>query len=143
MPITLLLLWRLFPPPLKSHIIREVRDVSQLHLIDSISGESYILNSAEDGSNPLVSKSENQFIIYISSSFDNSSSIDIYKKNNLSNQFDFQKFDSYTTQDWLIRELIWIDENSFAVKVYNGVAFDNKGQDYLVNIRYLKGIIQK
>jgi hypothetical protein len=130
-------------PFLHSFILRRVRDVSQFILLDSLTGKSYTLNSAENSSNPLFSKSGKQFIIYSSSEYDKYSSIDIYTRHNLNEQFDFQKFDSFATEDWLIRELVWIDENSFAIKIYNGVDFDSEGQDYLVNVRYLKAIIKK
>ncbi len=130
-----------YSKPLRSHLIWDSRDVSQLFLLDSITGESYLIN--EDGSNPFISKNERQLITYSSSEFEHITFITLYKRDDLSSRFDFSKCDSYMTENWLIRELVWIDENSFALKVYDKIDFDNKGKDFVVNERYLKATIMR
>ena len=130
-----------YSKPLKSHLIWDRKDVSQIFLLDSITGESYLIN--EDGSNPFISKNEKQFITYSSSDFEHITYITLYKKDDLSTRFDFSKCGSYMTEKWLINELVWIDENTFALKVYDKIDFDKKGKDFVVNERYLKATIMK
>ena len=52
-------------------------------------------------------------------------------------KINFKTFDSFYTSKWRIKNLIWIDNNSIALKV-----FDNYQGKKLVNVRYLKGEIE-
>ena len=89
---------------------------------------------------PSLSKNENKLITFSSSVFDRKSFIALYKKDINSKKIDLNKYDSFYTSDWRIKEIIWIDNNSIALKVFD--EYGGKIGSELINVRYFKGEIE-
>jgi len=122
--------------------------IGEVFLVDKKTGNGMILTSPYDGSNfePLLSKNNNKIIFYSScpegkncSKYYNSASYiaiyDIKGINDLSKIRSYRTFDTY---DWVIDDLCWIDDNTIAIRIFDEIKFDKKGQDYKENLRYIK-----
>ena len=132
-----------FLEPLNKYILTNCgTSYCATYLLDKKTGTIDYLNSPFDTEceNPSLSPNENKLIAFSSSVFDMVSFIALYRKNNEIKKIDFNKSESFYTSDWRIKEIIWIDNNSIALKVYdkNG----GKMGDGLINSRYLKGEIE-
>lgn len=112
------------------------------YLLDRKTGIKNYLQSPFDSEceTPSLSKDQNTLISFASSVFNKSSFIALYKKNIKTQEMNFNEFSSFKTSNWRIDEIIWIDNNSIALKVYD--KYGGIRGDKLINIRYLKGIIE-
>lgn len=112
------------------------------YLLDKNSGTQNYLESPFDSECeiPSLSKDKNKLIGFSSSAFDRESFIALYKKDINTQKIDFEKYNSFNTSDWRIKEIIWIDNNSIALKVYD--EYGGKNGSELINVRYLKGEIK-
>lgn len=112
------------------------------YLLDKNTGVRSFLQSPFDSECevPSLSKNENKLIAFSSSVFDRKSFIALYRKNIDSKKIDLKEYDSFHTSDWRIKEIIWIDNNSIALKVYE--KYGGKTGSELINVRYLKGNIK-
>jgi len=111
-------------------------------LLDKNTGVRNFLQSPFDSECeiPSLSKSQDKLIAFSSSVFDRESFIALYKENVETKKIELRKFDSFYTSDWRIKEIIWIDNNSIALKVYE--KYGGKTGSELINTRYLKGKIE-
>lgn len=112
-------------------------------LLDKNTGIQNYLESPFDSECevPSLSKDENKLITFSTSVFGKDEAfIALYKKNIDTKKIDFKVFDSFYTSDWRIKEIIWIDNNSIALKVYEKYGGKTGGE--LINTRYLKGKIE-
>jgi hypothetical protein len=89
------------------------------YLIDQHSGERKELFSPFDNEcePPLLSKKHNKMLVFASSIFETESFISIYQSNDDNGSFNFESFDSFTTDMWEIYKAICIDETSFALRI--------------------------
>ncbi len=112
------------------------------YLLDKNTGTQDYLESPFDSECeiPSISKNKNKLIAFSSSVFDRESFIALYKTNIETKKIDLKKYDSFNTSDWRIKEIIWIDNNVIALKVYE--KYGGKTGDELINTRYLKGEIE-
>ena len=112
------------------------------YLLDKRTGKQDYLESPFDSECevPSLSKDENKLITFSSSVFDGETFIALYKKNVETKKIDFKEYDSFYTLDWRIKEIIWIDNNLVALKVFDGYGGKNGGK--LINTKYLKGKIE-
>jgi len=111
-------------------------------LLDKSTGQVNDLQSPFDTECdlPALSIDQEKLIAFSSSAFDKESFISLYKKNNDTGKIEFKEFDSFYTSDWRIKEIIWIDTNSFALKIYD--KYGGKSGGKLINVKYLKATIQ-
>ncbi len=112
------------------------------YLLDKSTGTQDYLESPFDSEceNPSISKNKNKLIAFSSSVFDRESFIALYKTNIETEKIDLKKYASFNTSDWRIKEIIWIDNNVIALKVFD--KYGGKTGDELINTRYLKGEIE-
>ncbi|WP_111542112.1 hypothetical protein [Mesonia algae] len=112
------------------------------YLLDKNTGTKDYLESPFDSEckNPSISKNKNKLIAFSSSVFDRESFIALYKMNIETKKIDLKKYDSFYTSDWRIKEIIWIDNNVIALKVFEKYGGKTGGE--LINTRYLKGKIE-
>ncbi|WP_179317940.1 SH3 domain-containing protein [Winogradskyella undariae] len=112
--------------------------VGLLALLNSKTDKLYGISSNFDDSYemPLLSKSKNLIAFYASDSYDIQSEISIYTIEN--NEINFSKKLYYFNNKWKIKELVWISDNSFALRVYDFINDSGK----LTNERYLKATIE-
>jgi hypothetical protein len=93
-----------------------------LSLIDSLTSVEYSLISIGDGAvvAPIPSPN-NQFLVYYDNAIydDNNSFICVLKINSGQNTPDFLKeYMSYHSKDWAIEDVVWMNDRSFVLKVY-------------------------
>lgn len=132
-----------FLNPLSKYIITYCRTgYCVTYLLDKKTGTQNYLESPFDSECeiPSLSKNENKLITFSSSVFDRESFIALYEKNIETKKIDFKKYDSFYTTDWRIKEIIWIDNNSIALKIFE--KYGGKSGSELINTRYLKGEIE-
>lgn len=112
------------------------------YLLDKNTGTQNYLESPFDSECeiPALSKNQDKLIAFSSSVFDRESFIALYRENAETKKIELKKFDSFYTSDWRIKEIIWIDNNSIALKVYE--KYGGKTGSELINTRYLKGVIE-
>lgn len=129
-----------FFKPLNKYILTYcVTGFCGTYLLDKKTGNINNLQSPFDSEceAPSLSEDKSKLIVFASSVFDSDSFIALYKKELNTQKINFKTFDSFYTSKWRIKNLIWIDNNSIALKV-----FDNYQGKKLVNVRYLKGEIE-
>jgi hypothetical protein len=109
------------------------------YLLDKNTGIKSSLESPFDSECEIPSLSNNgsKLIAYSYSVFDRESFIALYKKNVDTKKIDFKEYDSFYTSDWRVKEIIWIDTNLIALKVFD--KYGGKTGGKLINTRYLKG----
>ena len=132
-----------FLKPLNKYIITYCgTGYCRTYLLDKNTGTQNYLESPFDSECeiPSLSKNENKLIAFSSSVFDRESFIALYKKNIETKKIDFKKYDTFYTSDWRVKEIIWIDNNSIALKIYE--KYGGKSGNELINTRYLKGKIE-
>ncbi|WP_405399176.1 hypothetical protein [Maribacter sp. Asnod2-G09] len=111
-------------------------------LLDKNTGIQNYLESPFDTEceTPSLSKDKNKLISYSSSVFDKESFIGLYKKNTETQEIDFENYETFNTSDWRINEIIWVDDNFIALKIYD--KYGGITGDKLMNVRYLKSKIE-
>lgn len=131
--------YRGFLKPLNKYILTHCGEgYCGTYLLDKKTGKIHNLESPFDTECeiPSLSKNENKLIAFSSSVFNQESFISLYKNNKDSNEFEFKFYDSFQTTDWKIKEIIWIDNDSIALKVYD--KYGGITGSELINKRYLK-----
>lgn len=118
--------------------------VAQIELIDSVSNITHITPGDFDGgcSIPLPSKNDSQLLVYATDMFSRASLIGIYATDSTSKRLQFDQYKGFHTEEWRIDDLIWINEKSFALKIYDEDVQDKDGKTVLSNIRYLRAAIK-
>lgn len=127
--------------PLNKYILTNCgKSYCETYLLDKNTGTQDYLESPFDSECeiPSLSPNENKLIAFSSSVFDKESYIALYKNDSENKKLDFKK--SFYTSDWRIKEIIWIDNNSIALKVFD--KYGGKTGDGLINSQYLKGEIE-
>lgn len=141
-----------FLKPLNSHIIGEYGDgIYETFLIDGSNSSKLLLGGCLRGGNlPIISKNNKRLATFSSvDTFDSEeffggirSCIKIYDITNITNLGDIDNYHVYTNEKWSIKDLIWIDDNTFVLEIYDRTEYDkNKGMRVLVNQRFLKATI--
>ncbi|MEO1513431.1 MAG: hypothetical protein AAFV95_00415 [Bacteroidota bacterium] len=111
------------------------------YLLDKASGLTTNLPSPYDSECdiPSLSKDQKKLLIFASSVFYTESFIALYERDDKTQKIDFGRYDSYESTDFRIKEIIWIDSQSIALKVFDEYGGTSGGE--LVNKRYLKATI--
>lgn len=95
-------------------------EVGNLILLDAKTNKLYYWSSDFDDpmETPLVSP-KNNFIISIANNYyeDNECSVSIQKINDSAGVFSYSGWIDYNSKDWRIKDLVWINEHSFALNV--------------------------
>ncbi len=109
------------------------RDACSTYLIDKSTGKLLYLDGGpyiQGTSLPYISKDETQFIIFTpgTPSTEFGTYMILYKKDPKTGIFNFAEYDSFDTKEWEIEELVWVDNQTIALK-----ATGNTG--------YLQGVI--
>ncbi len=131
-----------YSPSLRAYYVWNTREIAQLQLIDSLTGITHILHSSENGSIPFVSKEGNQFVTYAASDYEGTSRVALYQRADSGDSFDYRVYDQFETTKWLIQQLVWVDEKTFAMRVDDGHVRDSQEEWGRKNERYLKVVIQ-
>ena len=127
--------------PLNLHLYESLgRMYSNIYAIDRLTGERFYVDnfSRINTYDILVSKEEDQLLIYNSEGDSPESYIKIY-------QLDAKKVTEvagFFSEEWNIEELVWIEKNSFALKTYTEETLD-KTQGVFVkqDTQFLKATI--
>tara|TARA_R110002049_G_scaffold185921_1_gene354193 strand:+ start:3187 stop:3822 length:636 start_codon:yes stop_codon:yes gene_type:complete len=129
-----------FLPSINSFIITYCTiDICETFLIDKTSGESKTLFSPYDNQSevPLFSKNLKKMLVFASNVFDTESFISIYQRANEDEDFNFDSYESLTTDKWKIYEAIWINENSFALMTFE--KYGGISGSVPLNVNYMIG----
>jgi len=112
------------------------------YLLDKNTGETNSLESPFDSEceSPVLSKNESQLIAFSSSVFDTNSFLSLYENNPKTKIIDFTIYKFFNSSEWKINEIIWIDEKTIALIIYDEYGGETGSE--LINKRYLKAIIQ-
>ena len=119
--------------------------VSGLRFIDSKTGKLYGVESPFDNGcvNPLLSPKNRYFLSYANNVFeDNESFIVILKVTVDKETYTLENFISLTIGKWYIKDIVWINENSFALSVETETKSDDNSEP-TVKKYYLKATIKK
>lgn len=74
--------------------------------------------------------------------YDARSIITIYDIKNIEHLNDMKYAYEFTTKDWEIYQIYWIDNNAFVLQVFDKTKLDENGQEQPIDLRYLKAEIQ-
>ena len=132
-----------FLPPLESFVITHcTMYVCGTFLINQNSGERHNLFSPFDNEcePPLLSKGQNKMLVFASNVFQTESFISIYQRKDKLANFDFDSFESLTTDKWKIYEAVWIDETSFPLKTFE--EYGAQTGSVPLNVKYILGRIK-
>ena len=113
-------------------------EFSSLVLIDSITNVRYnFINQFDIGFDiPLVSPNNRFLLIY--NDYEDESFISVVESSGERNSRTFKEFASFKTDQWNIKEIFWINKNSFVVKGFKQESTDDKE----VNINsYYKAVL--
>ena len=108
--------------PLKLYIIKDKSngefEFSKVHLIDSLTNITYELESNHDGSSsiPIFSPNQKSMAFFSEEMDDPESLINIIKITKGFQSNIYKNFTAIKTKWWLIKDLVWIDDNSLAIK---------------------------
>lgn len=114
---------------------------SMLLAIDGSNGEMHELLSelSSPGTYPLPSPDLSKLIIFHSQPEyfgDRSSQVSIYKRRG--NTFDFERYDCFLTTKWYIKDMAWIDNETFVMSTYEKTVENEKGEYVGDKVEYLK-----
>ncbi len=126
---------------LHSHVISMVGSgVEMVYLINKKNNQLYPLATPFDNGceAPRISKSGDLFIAFASNVFHKEAFISFYKKDKKTKAFDLINYESFLTDEWRILDLVWVDDQSFALSVYEERSW-NKSTDKeeIIGLRYL------
>ena len=120
------------------------RDYAQTFALSRKSGERIPFYSPFDAAanSMLISKEEDQLLTFAVGAYDRSSFIGLYQIEQENDDIYFSEFCEFQTDQWKIDELVWIDKNNFALKVYDEEAWsDEENTTVLKGAKYLKAKI--
>jgi hypothetical protein len=126
--------------PLKLYLIYSgngPNEIAWIEAIDSLNNKSYLIEpDSDDGLMQTRVSPGVKYILWFSNYWygDRYSFISIVKINHESNFFKYKDYLGHRSGEWLIDEIVWINDNSFALRIYDEEAENRR----LVNVRYLK-----
>jgi|GEM_PF-4949348 len=97
----------------------------------------------DEGANTvLLSKEEDQLLVLANQPFSRGAYIGLYQVKQQNNEVYFFELRKFQTDRWSIEELVWIDSNNFALKVYDDRGYSEE-EDTTVSkgVKYLKARI--
>ncbi len=115
--------------------------------LDKDNSSIFEINSEyDDGNfNMFISPLKEKLIVVSSTNYEDykeyyssRSSLVIYDIKNIKTFTDIKKAYEFSSEDWEISNLNWINEKSFILEVYDKTKKDNNGMDVPVNLNYLK-----
>ncbi|GLB49859.1 hypothetical protein [Neptunitalea lumnitzerae] len=142
-----------FYPKLKCHLVKVAGEgICEMFLIDQKTGTGLALPAFYDGScnQPMISN-DNQFLMTYGTCSEGNGCFNYYEHISMISIINLKDTNSITEltnfrvigiNDFAIKDIFWIDNNFIVLKVFDEIAFDEKGHDYLKNIRYIKGKIK-
>lgn len=132
-----------FLKPLNKYILTYCEtDYCRTYLLDKNTGMQHYLESPFDSESniPCLSKEQDKLIAFSSSVFKRESFVAIYKKNTKTKEIEFSEFESFYTSDWRIKEIVWVNNNSIALKVFE--KYGKNPENKLINVKYLRGKLE-
>jgi len=112
-------------------------EIAWMEAIDSINNKHYYIeNSFDDGFMETRISPGIKYILWFQNNWSGyrNSFISIVKINPEVISYKYTDFLGYKSSDWIIKEIVWITDTTFALKVY-----EEKGEnDKLIGVRYLK-----
>ena len=132
-----------FLTPLNSYVLNHCsKYVCENFLLSKETGERQFLYSPYDNEceTPVLSKDLKRMLVFATDVFDRGSFISVYQKIDNGEEFDYESFESWTTNRWRIFEVVWIGNTSIAL-----IAFDEYGGrtgNELQNVKYFKGELE-
>lgn len=124
--------------------------IYQTFYLDKRNGSSFIVDSPYDNGNYsfYVSPTKNRLASISSIDYErlkfyhSRSVITIYDIENIINLTEIKKAYTYSSQQWEVSRMNWIDDKSFILEVYDKTKKDDSGINIPTNIRYLKAQIK-
>ena len=111
------------------------------YLIDSLTNKEFRFQSLFDGPNeiPVISPKSSFLISYANSVYDPEGAcrLSLIKIDQTKNQLDLNGYLYFESNKWSIDEIVWINENSFALKV-NSRNYNQEIRKWVDNFEYLK-----
>lgn len=142
-----------FYPQINAQLVKVAgAGICEMFLIDQKTAIGLSLPAFYDGScnQPLISEN-NRFLMTYGTCPDGKlcydwyeqistiSIVNISKSNSISN---LNTYRYIAINDFTIEEIFWVENDYIVLKVFDEIAFDDKGQDYKKNIRYLRGKVE-
>ena len=134
-----------YVPDLKSYVLNgwSVSEFTfgESYIIDSVTNKEFRFQSLFDGPNeiPVISPKNSYLISFANSIYEPEGAcrLSLIKISQVKNQLDFNGYIYFETNNWSIDEIVWINENSFALKV-NSKKFNGANRKWVDNFDYLK-----
>jgi len=131
--------------PLEIYLIQVGhRGYTESFAIHRKNGEQFPFYSPFDAaaSSVLISKEEDQLMTFAVTAFDRVSFIGHYKIEQEGEDVYFSELKEFQTDEWKINELVWMDKNTFALKVYDQEVWSNEANKTVLKaVKYLKAKI--
>ncbi|WP_040252117.1 hypothetical protein [Psychroserpens mesophilus] len=142
-----------FYPRLNSYLVGvSGAGICEMFFIDKNSANGLLMPEFYDsGCNQPMISPDNRFLMtygtcpegnFCFDYYDHISTILIIDLKHVESIMDLKTFRFSGINDFVIENLFWIGTDEIVLKVFDEIAFDNNGQDYKKNIRYLKGKIE-
>ncbi|WP_179007429.1 SH3 domain-containing protein [Winogradskyella forsetii] len=133
---------------LNAYSIGRVGDgIFETFYLDKDNSSIFKINSEYDDGNfdMFISPLKEKLIVVSSTNYEDykkyyssRSSLVIYDIKKIKTFTDIKKAYGYSSEDWEISNINWINENSFILEVYDKTKKDNNGMDVPVDLNYLK-----
>lgn len=142
-----------FYPKLNCHLVRVAGEgICEMFLIDQKTATGLALPAFYDGScnQPRISN-DNRFLLTYGTCpegkgcfnyYEHVSTISIIDLKNINSITELKNFRFIGINDFAIEDIFWTENNFIVLKVFDEIAFDENGQDYRKNIRYIKGKVK-
>lgn len=113
-----------------------------LFLIDSVSNIEYNIISDTDNPAILVLSPNSQYLAFYANTDmeENVGVLKIVKVSNIKGVLTYKEFASAELKNLLIADLVWINDNSFALKV-NHKTYNNENKKWADNFSYVKTVL--
>lgn len=135
--------YRGFLPSVQSYVLTHCGILWCLtSLVDRTSGKQLELDSTFDNEAeiPIISKNGNMMLVFANNVFSPDSYISLYQRVDKEDNLGFSLVFDISKDRWDIQEAIWINDNSFALKLAEYGS--NEGENDSINIKYIIGKIE-
>ena len=131
--------------PLQVYLISQSQHLyGESFAVSHKDGEQFPFYSPFDsGANSVfLSKEEDQLLVFANPPYSRGAFIGLYQIEQKNGDVYFFALRAFQTEKWSIEELVWIDNNSFALKVYNDRGYsEEEDMTVLKGVRWLKARI--